>query len=491
MHEERSRRAALTWLLIGMLALALLAAGSLYRPFESQAGPPAAEEQDEEPALVPPPLPGKRMTILVLGVDKRDQDRGRSDMMMVISYDQTTQQAAILSIPRDTWVQIPGRGYDKINHSYAFGGARLAVRTVQRALSIPIDHYATLSFAGFQQMVDAMGGVEIDVQRRMFYHDPDDLAMGPDGLVIDFQPGLQPMSGLDLLKYTRFRSDDEGDLGRIRRQHEAVMALMKVAAKPAVLAKAPQLIPSVYEAIETDLTVAQMVKLATSAREVLASPLTTGTLVGEPAMIAGVYYLVPDLLQFRTTAYEILVGAAPPDSFLARARADQVAYEKALAEAREASRLVSQASPATPGAASGRPEQPAQASPEPAANPDPPDHPSQPAELKPAAPAGEQPKQAVAPGQPLPIAVVDASGQKLGVQYAQALGEAGYRVARVSEAGQVIPRTVVIDRLLLPGSADQIRLLLPGAIVVQAADINSPVALEVILGSDLPTRLSR
>lgn len=283
-----------------------------------------------------PPLPGKRITFLVLGVDKRPGDRGRSDMMLVASYDTAQEQLAVVSIARDTWLQIPGHGYDKVNHAYAFGGERLAVRSIERALNLPIDYYVTLSFNGFARIVDALGGVEVDVAKRMYYHDPDDLVMGPDGLVIDLWPGPQPMDGLTLLKYTRFRTDDEGDLGRMRRQQEAIKELMKVAARPATLVRLPQLIPALYDTVETDLPLTQILRLSGGAKEALTTPLMTGSFDGTPAMIGGVYYLIPDLVAQRKAAYEILVGTPPPESFVAKAQEDQAIYRRVLAEQRAA-----------------------------------------------------------------------------------------------------------------------------------------------------------
>jgi LCP family protein required for cell wall assembly len=332
--SQSHRRQALTWLLVLLCTAGLFAATALSRPFESKGAD--IKTKDDGNVSVLPPLPGKRITFLVMGVDKRAGDRGRSDMMLVASYDTAQEQLAVVSIARDTWMQIPGHGYDKVNHAYAFGGERLAVRTVERALNIPIDYYVTLSFNGFQRIVDALGGVEIDVATRMYYHDPDDLVMGPDGLVIDIWPGLQPMDGLTLLKYTRFRTDEEGDLGRMRRQQEAIKELMKVAARPATLGRLPQLIPALYETVETDLPLAQIFKLSGGAKEVLTTPLKTGSFDGTPTMIGGVYYLIPELVTQRKAAYEILVGSPPPESFVAKAGQDQAVYRRALAEERAA-----------------------------------------------------------------------------------------------------------------------------------------------------------
>ncbi|HYG60662.1 MAG TPA: LCP family protein, partial [Symbiobacteriaceae bacterium] len=315
MSRAAGRKRWLSWLLAGLAALTLLGGLALYRPFESQASSmldvdPASSA---EPAPPPPKLPVKRTTFLLLGTDRRPDDSGRADTMIVVSYDSAQQTLGMVSLPRDIWVNIPGHGYDKLNHSYAYGGEKLAISAVEGLLGIPIDHYVTFTFQGFAGIVDAVGGIDIDAEKRMYYHDPSDTSMGPDGLIIDIEPGPQHMDGITALKYARFRMDDEGDMGRVRRQQQVAMVLAKTAASPAMLAKVPQLIPAIAETLDTDLTVAEMVKLAVGGKESIAKPLRTGTVGGVDGNIAGVYYLIPDLVASRTLAYEILVGSEPPE----------------------------------------------------------------------------------------------------------------------------------------------------------------------------------
>ncbi len=325
----------LALLLVSLCVLALLGGFAFYRPFQSEAGvaPPAQTPKQPEPEPPPSKLPGKRQTFLVMGVDDRPGLGGRSDSMFIASYDPAKQRLAVLSLPRDSWVEIPGHGFDKVNHAYAFGGERLAIQTVQRWLDIPIDHYVTISFQGFIKIVDALGGVEIDAEKRMYYVDPNDTSMGPEGLVIDIQPGPQEMDGLTALKYARFRMDEEGDFGRMRRQQQVMKALMRKAVQLGTVARIPQVVPALADAIRTDLSIGEMVKLASGAQQALRKPLETGTLEAEPAFIGPVYYLLPDLVQQRTTAYQLLVGEEPTPEFLARAEQAQAAYQAALEEA--------------------------------------------------------------------------------------------------------------------------------------------------------------
>ena len=110
--------------------------------------------------------------VLIMGVDKREDDVGRSDTLMIATIDPRLDQATLLSIPRDTRVKIRGRGYDKINAAYAYGGVRLTESTVENFLGIDIDHYIQIDTSSFVKIIDAIGGVDIDVEKRMFYEDP-------------------------------------------------------------------------------------------------------------------------------------------------------------------------------------------------------------------------------------------------------------------------------------------------------------------------------
>ena len=126
-----------------------------------------------------------KATIMIMGVDERSDDVGRSDTLMVATIDPARKEAALLSIPRDTRVAIPRNGYDKINAAYAYGGEQLTQRTVEDFLGIRIDHYIIVNIHAFQKIVDAIGGIDIDVEKRMYYEDPWD---DDGGLIIDLRP---------------------------------------------------------------------------------------------------------------------------------------------------------------------------------------------------------------------------------------------------------------------------------------------------------------
>ena len=161
--------------------------------------------------------PGSPQTILVLGSDRRftdaKSDPVRSDTIIVVRLDPDKKSTAIMSIPRDLKVEIPGHGEDKINAAYAIGGPRLTVRTVKLLLGIPISHVVNVNFNGFQRAVNRLGCVYVDVDRRYF-----NAHGGPGGYAtIDLKPGYQKLCGKDSLDYVRYRHTDD-DFVRAARQ---------------------------------------------------------------------------------------------------------------------------------------------------------------------------------------------------------------------------------------------------------------------------------
>jgi len=162
--------------------------------------------------------PGGPQTILVLGSDGRYGEKGipvRSDTMIVVRLDPDKNATAVMSIPRDLKVEIPGRGSGKINTAFALGGPRLSVRTVKALLQIPISHVVNVNFNGFQRAVNRLGCVFVDIDRRYFND-----RGGPGGYAtIDIKPGYQKLCGSDSLDYVRYRHLDD-DFVRAARQQD-------------------------------------------------------------------------------------------------------------------------------------------------------------------------------------------------------------------------------------------------------------------------------
>jgi len=163
--------------------------------------------------------PGSPQTILVLGSDRRyGQGKGeppRSDTIIVVRLDPDKKATAVMSIPRDLKVDVPGYGTSKINATYAEGGPKLTVRTVKALLNIPISHVVNVNFGGFQRAVNRLGCVFVDIDRRYFND-----RGGPGGYAtIDIKPGYQKLCGSDSLDYVRYRHTDD-DFVRAARQQD-------------------------------------------------------------------------------------------------------------------------------------------------------------------------------------------------------------------------------------------------------------------------------
>ncbi len=154
----------------------------------------------------------KPVSVLLLGVDQRPGEKGRSDSIMVMTLNPTRNESRLISIPRDTKVDIVGHGTnDKINHAYAFGGPEMAIKTVEKFLNIPINYYAEINMEGFTSLVDAVGGVTVN----------NDLDFKVSGT--HFPVGKVNLDGKSALKFTRMRYEDpRGDFGRQMRQREVI-----------------------------------------------------------------------------------------------------------------------------------------------------------------------------------------------------------------------------------------------------------------------------
>ena len=230
----------------------------------------------------------KPTTIMLMGVDERKDDVGRSDTLMVLNLSEN--KASLLTIPRDTLVYIDRYGYQKINAAYALGGAKLARETVEDFLGIDIDYYVTINKSRFAEVIDAMGGVDIYVERDMQYEDEWD----DDGFYIDLKQGLQHLDGDTAIQFVRFR-DAEGDIGRVRRQQAFMKACASRLSEPSMLIKLPELLGVAVKAIDTDLPSSQMLAAAGTLKSAeSAGNIKTGVVPGWLQYIDEVSYLIPN-----------------------------------------------------------------------------------------------------------------------------------------------------------------------------------------------------
>lgn len=198
-------------------------------------------------------------TVMLLGVDARPGapiDVGvRADTIMVVRLDPAAGTCRILSVPRDTQVELPGYGRSKINHALLVGGIPYQQLVVAQTLGIPIDHYALIDFNAFEELVDHVGGITVDV--------PADLVS--DRGEVAFAAGARPMDGETALRYSRFRSaSDGGDQARVERQWGVLRALGQEADRSGLVREVNTLLPAMTEHVRTDLSVREMAGIAES-----------------------------------------------------------------------------------------------------------------------------------------------------------------------------------------------------------------------------------
>ncbi|GAE28407.1 cell envelope-associated transcriptional attenuator LytR-CpsA-Psr [Halalkalibacter wakoensis JCM 9140] len=202
--------------------------------------------------------PGQdNISVLFLGVDDRDGDlRGRTDAMLLGTFNRQDSSIKILSIPRDTLVTIPGRAnQDKINHAHAFGGLDLTVDTVEHFLEVPVDYYVNVNFTAFMEIVDALGGVELDVPFTFTEQD----SSGRHG-AITLHEGTHVLNGEEALAFVRMRKNDPtGDIGRGQRQQQLIEAILKKGASLSSITSYNSLLDSVDDHMTTNLSFSNMV----------------------------------------------------------------------------------------------------------------------------------------------------------------------------------------------------------------------------------------
>lgn len=253
-----------------------------------------------------PDFPGDMsltINVLVAGLDNTDGSE-RTDSLGIAVIDIGSKKIKFISIPRDSRVYIPRKGWDKINHAYAFGKIDLLKETVINVFNLPINYYVVLNFKSFPFIVDLLGGVTIDVDKRMVYHDYS------GNLHIDIPKGIQTLDGKNALHYVRFRNDSLNDFGRIERQQRFIQAVVKKIQNPSILLKLPNLVSEVINMINTDISPALAIQLASYFRDINESNLNFFTIPGKAAYIGAISYWIPDI----TTASMMLADNYVPDS---------------------------------------------------------------------------------------------------------------------------------------------------------------------------------
>ncbi len=225
------------------------------------------------------------LNILILGVDQRENEPARADTIVMAFLDLEEKEVNLLSIPRDTRVDIPGKDtVRKINYAHAVGGAELTAETVEHFLGIPVHYYMETNFDGFDNIIDILGGVTLNVEQRMYK--PEEK--------IDLNPGMQKLNGYDALAYVRWRDDGRGDIGRIERQQKFFRAITDQALRFSTIWKIPDLLAEVNKQVKTDLKLSKMILLANNFRDIANIKLEATMVPGVPEDINGGSYWIAD-----------------------------------------------------------------------------------------------------------------------------------------------------------------------------------------------------
>ncbi len=253
--RRRKRKVRLRGIVF-MFLIALIAVGAyVFLQFKAGKEMAATETTDQEPVEFAEDAPnGDYENILVLGVDSRGEEKSRTDTMMLVTHDKINNEVKLTSFMRDIYADIPGYQSYKLNTAYYLGGVDLLAETLREMFGIEIHHFALIDFSSFESLVDVAvpNGVEIDVEKKM-----------SKNIGVSLTPGLQKLNGKELLGYARFRADDEGDFGRVRRQQQVIAAMKEEMATVSSIPKLPKLAGALQGYVQTDMPLTDQIKLAT------------------------------------------------------------------------------------------------------------------------------------------------------------------------------------------------------------------------------------
>lgn len=207
-------------------------------------------------------------SVLFIGVDARPgETKSRSDALILATFNKDDSSIKMVSIPRDSRVKIPDYGWDKINHAHFFGGKDLTVETVENLFNIPVDYYVELNFDAFIEIVDAIGGVEID--SKIAFSEQDSKGVRN---AIRIEKGKQTLNGEEALAYVRMRKKDPlGDIGRGQRQQEVIKAIIQKSSSLSAITKYDDIIDSIGNNLLTNFSISNILalqKYATSIHDI-------------------------------------------------------------------------------------------------------------------------------------------------------------------------------------------------------------------------------
>lgn len=217
-------------------------------------------------------------TILLAGIERKEEEKnGRSDMLLLATVNPHTQKISMVNIPRDTMVDIEEIGRkDKINHAYAHGGMNYTINTLENLLEIPIDYYVSTDFQGFEDIVDTVGGVNVDVPFTV------DIQLADTLKWKTYTKGPMLLQGNEALAYVRMRKrDTEGDRGRNTRQKQVIQDIINKATSLSNISKIDNMIKDVGENVQTNIPPSKYLELMKMYQRMKANPIEQLQLIGE------------------------------------------------------------------------------------------------------------------------------------------------------------------------------------------------------------------
>lgn len=254
--------------------------------------------------------------VLLMGVDDNDYEGGvaktkkmkiegenahkptglRTDTMVLGKYNFETGEITLLSIPRDTRTTIRGRkNLEKINHAHSYGGPYLAMKAVKDLLNVDLKYYITVDYLAVKEMVNAIGGVPIDVPVKMRHPEP----------YIHLDPGEQILDGEQSLMYLRFRSYPDGDVDRVTAQQVFMKQFMKEVLKPKNVLALPKMVKTYYDYVDTNIPMSVFVKGAMSAKKIDLENMKIATLPGDGEYIGKTSYFIYDEIEMNNLVKEL------------------------------------------------------------------------------------------------------------------------------------------------------------------------------------------
>ncbi len=290
--QKRRKRRIILWSVVSFVVVVLAVAGGSYLWFYLQVrsshptdpGIAEAVGATSEGAIGTP----TGMDIILIGSDKRptnDGEETRSDTVILVHADPDVNYLSMLSLPRDLRVEVPGHGVEKLNAAYAQGGPELSIKTVEQVTGVDVDEYVEVDFQAFSDIVESVGGVYLDIDRR-YYND------NPEFEPIKISPGYQLLNGANALDYVRFRSDLNYDFGRMDRQQRFITAIREQALGWNLALDLPGVIGALFDNLVTTLDTNDILNLAYWGARLDSARIRQVTIIGDIQEIDGASYVI-------------------------------------------------------------------------------------------------------------------------------------------------------------------------------------------------------